>query len=634
MSLLRFHPLLLASLCSAVVVSFDDSEDRTIETNYGKGRSKWGGDRGFIVEGVTSAEREREEFSRSAPCIASFLSRATDPARTSIMILDDIEHAVLSFATDLQSRFAFLKYSGEMEFDTRELASNAIVFASNAASLRDDLYVIDPCTRDCPFFVVLTQAFRDERAFLAEADALARSMWTRRIFTVVVLARVGESVLAAGATTFQPDQPCAPSFPIVLDECGTRSWDAGRLNINPLEGNKCVLKIAYFDEPPYVVTVANETAESLLGFEGMLIEEVLRDENLEREQVTWTENATYVEQIRTILYQEGADLVVGRVLLQPQEDIDYSSSYDMLKVVWLIPKVANVSLKGLIQPFHPYVWAALGCTLILAVLLKIFLIPDLGYLDIFALIIGASIANRPTKPSTKIQYISWSVFGLFLMEVYVDALADQLINTSDTKITTTEELLSSSFGIAGTAAFVGLFKDDDALDERSDIVSRIHEKFVTFDQSEYAGLYKDVMEGRNSSFALMILLNSSRSEDIDTLHAYTMSTDVIYSFPLALAVWKGFPKLKYINAKIHDYVDMGIFDHMIKLAIQKGRLAMMFEFAEEEEYKINLHLQHFAPAFLVMIIGFSVGFLSIIVEIALYPSEFLFFAKKRGEDNF
>ncbi|XP_028521760.2 uncharacterized protein LOC114577324 isoform X1 [Apis cerana] len=624
MSLFRLYPLLFASLCCsawAVVVSLDHNE-------HGKGSKS---DRGFIVEGVTSAEKEREEFSSSIPCIASFLDRATDPARTSLMISADIDHAAFSLATVLQKRrFAFLRYSGDMEFDTRELASNAIVLVANATSLWDDLYVIDPCTRDCPFFVVLTHAFRHEQDFLAETDALTRSMWARRIFTVVVLARVGESVLAAGATSFLPDQPCAPSFPIVLDKCGTRSWDTRK--VNPPEWNKCVLKVAYFVEPPYV-TRRNETTEGLRGFEGMLTEEILKDENVEREEVAWTENATYVDQVRTILYQADADLVVGRVLLQLQEDIDYSSSYDMLKVVWLIPKVANVSLKGLIQPFHPYVWATLGCALILAVLVKIFLIPDLGYLDIFALIIGVSIANRPTKLSTKIQYISWSVFGLFLMEVYVDALADQLINTSDTKITTTEELVSSSFRIGGTNAFKSLFEDD-ALDETSGIVSRIREKFVTFNQNEYTGLFNDVIEGRNSSFALMILLNSSRSEDIDTLYAYTMSTDVIYSFPLAMAVWKGFPKLQRINAKIHDYIDMGIFDHMIKLAIQKGRLAMMFEFVEEEEYKTNLHLQHFAPAFLMMMIGFSVGFLSIIVEIALYPSELLFCTKRREEDNF
>ncbi|XP_061942166.1 uncharacterized protein LOC114577324 isoform X2 [Apis cerana] len=589
MSLFRLYPLLFASLCCsawAVVVSLDHNE-------HGKGSKS---DRGFIVEGVTSAEKEREEFSSSIPCIASFLDRATDPARTSLMISADIDHAAFSLATVLQKRrFAFLRYSGDMEFDTRELASNAIVLVANATSLWDDLYVIDPCTRDCPFFVVLTHAFRHEQDFLAETDALTRSMWARRIFTVVVLARVGESVLAAGATSFLPDQPCAPSFPIVLDKCGTRSWDTRK--VNPPEWNKCVLKVAYFVEPPYV-TRRNETTEGLRGFEGMLTEEILKDENVEREEVAWTENATYVDQ-----------------------------------VVWLIPKVANVSLKGLIQPFHPYVWATLGCALILAVLVKIFLIPDLGYLDIFALIIGVSIANRPTKLSTKIQYISWSVFGLFLMEVYVDALADQLINTSDTKITTTEELVSSSFRIGGTNAFKSLFEDD-ALDETSGIVSRIREKFVTFNQNEYTGLFNDVIEGRNSSFALMILLNSSRSEDIDTLYAYTMSTDVIYSFPLAMAVWKGFPKLQRINAKIHDYIDMGIFDHMIKLAIQKGRLAMMFEFVEEEEYKTNLHLQHFAPAFLMMMIGFSVGFLSIIVEIALYPSELLFCTKRREEDNF
>ncbi|XP_034179611.2 uncharacterized protein LOC117604052 [Osmia lignaria lignaria] len=580
-----------------------------------------GRDRGFIVEDVAVDQREREEFSKSIPCVKSFLTKYIEkPAWTSFMVLDgdkNPQEFAHSLATSLDSKFAFFKSSADLDFDVLQPAFATILLMLNATSLDDSFYVLDPCDRGCPFVCVLTTTFPDEQSFLDQSDILVQSMWTRRISKVIVLAKVRDTILAAGSRTFQPNQLCVPSSTVVLDECKENSWSKLK-KIRAPRWNECILKVAYFDKSPQVITVNG--SEHLKGFEGSLIEEVMRGQWIDREKVEWNDNTSFAEQVQMLLYDDVmADLVVGGILQQSNDEIGYSSTYDMLKVVWLIPKVPNVSLKGLIQPFDSYVWAAVGGSLLLGGVIKTFLSRDLTWLDIFALIIGVPTVKQPSKLSGKIQFVSWSIFGLFLTQLYVDSLADQLINVSDFKLETMKELVDSSFEIGGTAAFTSLFDTFKDVDES---LSQIRERFVTFDQITYLKQYQDLLAGRNNSFALVVVLNSSRSHAIETVHSYTITTEPICNFPLALATWKGFPYLQRINEKIMRLIDYGFLDFMINMAISKDAFAM-FAIAEDEAYKMELHLQQFVPAFLLVIMGFSVGFILLIIEIIFHPSKLL-----------
>lgn len=581
------------------------------------------GHRRFIIESVSNYEEDNKEFLQSIPCITSFLKRCIKlPAWTSLMILDKAENAqniAQTLTTGLHDSFAFFRRTVYTEIEIFQSASNAIILMPNASSLENSHYILSPCDLSCPFVTILITPFDDEERFLEEADIVAHSMWARRISTFIILARVGDSVLAAGSLTYETDKPCTPSSPVILDRCGAaKSW-SGSIEIKTPEMADCILKIAYFEEPPYVVTVND--SEQLFGFEGSLTEEIMKNQQIDRERVEWNDNTSYAEQAQLILREDlMADLVIGRILQQSQNDLSYSTTYDMLKVVWVIPKVPKVSLEGLVQPFHPYVWAAIGGSLLLVGLAKIFFHLDLSWLNIFALIIGVAIARQPSRLSRRIQFIVWAISGLFLTQVYVDSLADQLINMSGLKIDTMEDLVSSSFEIGGTGVFANLFE---GFEETDEIATLVREKFVTFDLDDYTKQLDDLLDGRNSTFALVAVLNSSRSDAIETVYAYAMTTEVICSFPLALACRKGFPYLRKINGKILDYIDLGIFDFMIQLAIGKDTRARLFLSAQNEEYMSKLHLQHFVPAILLMIIGFSSGLMLLILEIVLYPSELL-----------
>ncbi|CAD1470742.1 unnamed protein product [Heterotrigona itama] len=585
----------------------------------------YSGSRRLIVQGVTNEENQREEFLPAIPCVKSFLlEHIGNENKTSLVVIDDeedINDIIKPLVVSLHANFSFFRHAAQvdfgLQFSPNKHALSTIIVMQNASSFKNSYYVIDPCERDCPFVIVLTNSFQDEETFLEQAAVLTQSMWLRRIYTVVILGRVGDSVFAAGSVTFEPDEICSLSSPVILDDCERKGWS----KLEKIEAPKmdnCAIKVAYFKEAPYVITENN--TDELQGFEGILAESVLTNQKICREEVMWNNNGSFADQVKMIINNE-VDLLIGRVLQQPCDDIDYSTTYDMLKMVWLVPSVPNVSLKGLIRPFHLYVWLAVTGSILLGSVIKIFLIRDLSFLDIFALIIGVSTPRQPTRPSTKIQFIAWSVFGLFLTQLYVDSLADELINLSDLRFETIDQLISSSFEIGGTNAFLNVLQMFEKTDK--DMFDIVQRKFVVFNQSDYLAQYRDILEGRNSSLALVIVLNSSRSDVIETSHAYTMTADVICSFPLGFATWKGFPNTSYVDDKIHKLIDFGILDHMIDMSLIKDKYHVLSQAAREAEYKMELHMRHFVPAFLLIVIGFSSALLFFILEVVLYPSKLL-----------
>ncbi|XP_076229490.1 uncharacterized protein LOC143175238 [Nomia melanderi] len=576
------------------------------------------GDRGLITKTISVNDEHRMTFLDSIPCIKSFLKKhIREPSRSVLITIEDdtdLQEIVWPLYTWLKGNFAFLTHSPEVDFEIPSLALSAILLMPRANSLENQFYILDPCDRGCFYTVILVTKFEDEETFLADADFLARSMWNRRISILAILAKVGDSTLLASSLSFSADKVCAPSPPVVLDKCEGEDWKD--LVIGPLPLNNCSLKVAYFEQSPYVFT--NNGSDRLDGFEGILIEEIVSDLQVNREQVYWSDNTSSAEQVRMILYDDTrADLVVGRVLQEHDADIGYSTSYDMLKVVWVVPKIPKVSLKGLIEPFQPFVWAAIGGSLILGIVFKCLFLSDVSGLEIFALIIGSAFYRQPTRLSRRIHFIAWSIFGLFLAQVYIDSLADQLINLSTLKIETMDELMSSSIGMACTANFVKMIEK---MDKR---LSNARDRFMILDHEVSVHLLSDLLEGRNSSYAIVAVLNSSRSVAVETTFAYTMTTDVINSFPLALATWKGFPEMSRLNSRIQQFIDHGLFDLMVQVSVANDTRARLFAMSQNEDYKSKLHLQQFVPAFLLMIMGFAGGFILLVLEIALYPCKLL-----------
>ncbi|XP_076650598.1 uncharacterized protein LOC143357849 [Halictus rubicundus] len=604
---------------SPIMVPQDFTMPLEVLEVYQQDRSN--GDRGLISSEITVYREKRDNFLSSMPCIQSYLHESIkDPSGCTLVIMDDDEDLfdiVKPFMIWLKGRYAFLTHSPLVDFELKEtfqLTSSAILLMPRGHSLQSQFYILDPCDRGCLYVVILLDIFDDEDSFLSDAAVLSEAMWNRKLSIVAILGSVGDSTLVAGSLSFEPDNVCTPVAPEILGKCKDGDWKDLK-EIGPLKLNDCYLTVAYFNQSPYVFTVNG--SDHLQGFEGLLIEEIGKDLNFVRQEIEWSDNTTYPEQVRMMLYDDTkADIAVGKILQSQDEDIGYSATYDMVEVVWLVPKIPEVSLKGLIKPFETYVWAAIGGALVIGAVFKVFMLPDVAGLDIFAMIIGVSVYKQPTRFSRRVHFIAWSIFGLFLAQLYIDSLADQLINLSTMKIETTQDLLASSIKVGGTAAFlrlVGFF------DETEDFVNNIVDVFDVFDHETYIELLSDLLSGRNSSYALVVALNSSRIKAVETTYAYTMTTDVICSFPLSLATWKGFPYLHMINSRIQHFIDYGMFDFMVNLALEHDTRVRMSAMAQNVAYKSNLHLQQFVPVFLLMTIGFGTGLIILILEIMMYP---------------
>ncbi|XP_033339878.2 uncharacterized protein LOC117228284 [Megalopta genalis] len=618
MSLLAPSIVLLATMLPGSCIMVPQDAIVPLEIFEGFQEKKSSGDRGLIVGEIAAIQELRQNFSATLPCIQNYVNESiSNPAKCALVIIEDegdvfeIVHPLLIW---LKEHYAFYTHPPAVDFNIPQLASSAIVVMSRGGSLLNEYYVLDPCDRGCLYVMILLHRFEDEETFLSDAAILSEAMWHRKLSIVATLGKVGDTVLVAGSLSFESGKICTPMAPEVLGSCVDGTWENLK-KIGPLELNDCYLKIAYLYQPPYV-NVRNGT-EMLYGFEGRLIEEVGRDMNLERLEITWEDNASFVDQVKTTLFDTTkADLVIGRILHLEDDDIGYSYTYDVVQLAWLVPKIAEVSLKGLVRPFQTFVWAAIIGILIFGGFFKVFMVPDVAGLDIFAMIIGVPVHKQPTRLSRRIHFIAWSIFGLFLTQLYIDSLADQLINQSNLKIETTEELAASNIKIAGTAAFKTII---DSFDESDEFVGHIKKEFVELDLDLYIELFGDILEGKNTTFAVVVVLNSSRSEPIETSYAYTMTTDVICSFPLSMATWKGFPLMSTIDTKILLLLDYGMFDYMVDIALGKDIRARMSAIAQDKDYKTNLHLQQFVPVFLTMAIGFVAGSIVLILEIILHP---------------
>ncbi|XP_076296069.1 uncharacterized protein LOC143216669 [Lasioglossum baleicum] len=616
--------LALVFSTSTIMVPQDFSMSLEVLEVYQQERSN--GDRRLISNEIAVDREKRDNVVSSIPCIQSYLNEnIKDPSRCTLIIMDDDEDVfdiVKPFMIWLKSHYAFFTHSPLVDFEfysnNGELTSSAILLMPRAESLQSQFYILDPCDRGCLYVVILLDSFDDEDSFLYDAAALSEAMWNRKLSIIAILGKVGDSMLVAGSLSFEPDSVCTPAAPEILGKCKDGDWKDLK-TIGPLKLNDCYLKVAYLVQPPFVFTVNG--SDHLEGFEGCLIEEISKDLNLVRQQVEWSDNTSFAEQVRMMLYDDTkADIVVGRILQSRDDDIEYSTTYDMVEVVWLVPKIPEVSLKGLIKPFNNFVWAAIGGSLVLGALFKVFMLPDVAGLDIFAMIIGIAVYKQPTRPSRRVHFISWSIFGLFLAQLYIDSLADQLINLSTMKIETTQELLASSIKLGGTAAFFSIVE---SYDDYQEFINNLKDELEVFDYETYIELLSDLLSGRNTTYALVVALNSSRSKAVETPYAYAMTTSVICSYPVSLATWKGFPQLSMINSRIQHVIDYGMFDFMVSLALENDTRARLFAMAQDDEYKSNLHLQQFVPVFLLMVIGFGTGLIILILEIMLYPWKML-----------
>ncbi|KYN40825.1 hypothetical protein ALC56_04715, partial [Trachymyrmex septentrionalis] len=512
------------------------------------------------------------------PCTATFIEEYFDhPEQISFLlpdVLEDVSAVIELLMNEL--RVTSVTYSLNVslmnKMETYDTLTNVVILLENGIAFETNNFsFLNDCEYNCDFIVVLTNLFADEESFLIEADTLVQQMSLRSIFKLQILASVGDSVLRASSLSVR-----------------TNDNDTNHLRFG--------------------------------GVEGSMVEEIASNLNikLNRQPIESSPQIPISAEIYLRLHNATNDLVFGGILWNSSRKMTYTTCYGMVHISWMVPVETNVSLRGLIAPFNQNIWCAIFCVLIIGGLVKQFFIREITFLDIAALIFGVAV-SQPKRTSSRIQFISWALFGFFLTQLYLGSLADYLISTSDMQIETMEEIAKSGLTLGGTQQFANLLQTPDNDDVEQDNVDRIIRKnFHVLKRHEYINQFEEIVKEGNNSLALLVMLNLTNHHRGSNIGYGHITKETVGSYPLAFVTRRGFPYLKEFNFRIQILVQVGLVEYWSNMAaLQKNY------FIKEIENNSKLDINDIAPAFFLLIMGYLGGFCLLIMEVIFYPSKLL-----------
>ncbi|XP_067209245.1 uncharacterized protein [Linepithema humile] len=585
----------------------------------------------IILKNLVARQNQRDKSSGLISCTTTFIDEYYEDAdRISLLLPNDLQDTsdlIEPFMKELRTDIAIYTLTLEQVdmMETYDISANAVILTESAIALeRNNFSFTDSYQLDGDFVIALTNSFTNEESFLTEANTLVLQMWQRSIFKLVILAPVNDSILLADSLPVRINESYVPAESALRGRCEQETiavrW---RYFTNKMQStNSRVVSAAIFDNFPFAYFSKSTGSLKFGGVEGMMVEEIANSMKigLNRQMIEWTNNSTIDDELRIRLYNATDDLVFGGLLCSlgySQRKTEYTTSYGIVRITWMIPIKSNVSLRGLIAPFTKNVWYAIICTLIIGGLVKLFLFHDISFLDIAALIFGVS-TRQPTKISSRIKFIFWAFFGFFLTQLYLGSLAEQLTSAADLQMETMEELINSGLQIGGTERFEHLLKTPDDTDKDSYIVHMLHENFITFNQYDYINQLQDLMQGKNDTLALLVMLNLTDANKSTQEYAHIIK-ETVGTYPLALATWKDFPYLDEFNFKIQVLVQAGLVEFWTNMVSWNTSNNA----DQDESSNSNVELDDLAPAFLLLITGYLGGCCLLIIEVIFYPSKIL-----------
>ncbi|XP_025262446.1 uncharacterized protein LOC112637279 [Camponotus floridanus] len=604
-----FFLIILMSAVSAIVTSLQRATD---------GRILW--------KTLAEDQNQREKSSKLISCAVPYIQEYFEFSdRISLLVsdtLDDAPTLIKLLINELPVSGTVYALSNAEPTDllkTYDLSENVVILSKSAITLEtNSSYFIDYCKGRCSVVIMLTNLLADEESFLIEARVIVEQMsLLQSMFKLAILALIEESVLLAGSIPIRVDELYVLAEPTLLGRCQQEStirWQ----HFKTRSFNTSVVNAAMFRNFPYAYFTKKKDHLKFGGVEGSMVEEIASNMNLElnRDQIDW-QNSTINAELYARLNNATDDLIFGGLLWDPNRKTVYMTSYGMVQIAWLIPIKTNVSFRGLITPFGANVWYIIIGTLFLSGLVKHFLIHDITFLDMAALVLGVA-TNRPKKTSSKILFISYSLFGFFLTQLYLGSLADQLQSATDSQMETMEELVNSGLQVGGNQRLAQLLQTPDKTDE-SNIERTLRKNFIVFKQHDYTDLFLDIINGSNTTLALLVVLNLTDVHRMSNLKKAHIMKENVGSYPLALATWQGFPYLSDFNYKIQILVQNGLIEYWSDMAL----LNKSYFASDNETEEDDIGVDDLAPAFLLVIMGCIGGFFLLIIEVILYPSKVL-----------
>ncbi|KAK0087446.1 hypothetical protein PV325_000945 [Microctonus aethiopoides] len=566
------------------------------------------------------------QLAYTLPCVNKFVESFMNdqPSRIVVFLPEvndaDVSRRYLSTVQKLRSTFIL---SGNLSRNADYKTSlSALIIVPNYEFIENSTAnLVNLCGNNCKFAVILTDIFGDVESFLEEADNLVDILWTKRIANVAILGTDGDRLLAAKSLAYKPNVFRQPSSPILVGECQrNQSW---KINIDiyaPMKMDNSRVHFAFLDREPYITLRNSKNTSRYWGLEVSLLRVIMKRLQLQLRgfQIDWGDGTTVEDEVRNQFENNSdIDLIAGGILWDPNDNVDFTTPYDLVQVIWLLPIYNNISLQGLITPFDDLVWFAVCIVLIFGIILKYILFQDMSLLETMALVLGVAWHKQPAKISSRLVFMSWVIFGYILTQFYLASLAGQLMAQSEIQMETMADLINSGLNLGGTQTHKMLFKNAEDLDddEVSDMILKtISKKFIVFSQEDYEHQLHELMDGHNRSVALAVMLNvSSMGSSFDRQYVHPLS-EALASYPLSFPVWRGLPYLKQINSILSRLIQSGVIDY---LGANAGRKSNFMNHNDQNniEDDNNLLLDDIAPAFLLLIIGYSAGGVCLFGEI-------------------
>ncbi|KAH0554831.1 hypothetical protein KQX54_012963 [Cotesia glomerata] len=560
---------------------------------------------------------------KTSSCVNKFVSGFVnqEPFRITVFLSEtcvaNLSNVYLSTILDEHPKFIL---SNNGYFSDNERSSRILVLMNDYLCLKNISYdFLHICTEKCFYIVFLIKFFDDRISFMEESEALINRFWTRKIGNVIILGEVKNIVLLVRSQNFKPILLREPSKPVEVGTCDqfTR-WSIIEYVGRSIRLNNSTVNVGYFDREPYVKEPSpddNHFSGLEISLMKVLAKRLKMSVNLS--SIEWGNGTDFIDEVNEEFDSDRAiDLAIGGILWNPTELTDFTESYDVVEIVWLVPVHANISLRGLVAPLDTLVWYAIGGVLLFAIILKYGFFHKLTFLEIFSLFMGYSWPKQPIKDSYRLNYISWVIFGFLLTQYYLASLAGQLMAESEVQIENMADLVDSGISYGGLKSHYALLASSDIEDSdlEDHVVETLSKNFVIFEYDDYEKLFHDLIDGENSSFALTVTLNMSAMGSKFNHNNVHKMNEILSSAPITFAVWKGLPYLSVLNRIIVRLVQSGIIQHLASVVAVSENVHHVHE---DDISEMFIDSEDLIPAFLLLAMGSTAGFTCLLCEVVV-----------------
>lgn len=233
-----------------------------------------------------------------------------------------------------------------------------------------------------------------------------------------------------------------------------------------------------------------------------------------------------------------------------------------------------------------------------------------GLLEMIGLLLGVSLPQIPSSFPHKIFFITWATMGYILSQFYLASLAKNLLLGSTARISNVGELLNSDLKLITDSELHWAYEDSETPSEYKHD-NTVKKRLVYMSKTEVGKIQDDLLTGKVQDTAIMIARNFSSAKFDLGAYAYQLQ-EVVKSYPIALATWKGMPILGAINAAIITLIETG---HIMHWASIFSRTNKVYKKNDDEK---NVGLNELFPAFIFMFGGYTCSIIVFCVEIICY----------------